>query len=326
MTSVKPSEAEDGCSARTGGFHFFALRVLYGQEIRLKRGITHMTSLTKDLVGSREITIVGTGTSGAVVFQALFKLLGVQDWSGVIRLYDPDRYERRNRNQFVPRKFRTGSLEGKPWPKVFAQAHFAHEMDDERVVIVHTEEELAKLRSLSEYSDKLLILPKHEAVTAQTKLRGIVICCVDYMPPRKQAVWPAVLNNGDEESVFVDIRIGLEGFRSYVLYPNNAGHIHHYTSQDHSPDDPPDLVPACDAERPSMEIAMLACGTAIRQLIAALKLDQGSTDPVPNYWGQDFESAEFQGCRAPLISLEYWDHGLPILKVTPSPADTEGVC
>lgn len=265
-------------------------------------------SLTAEHIGDRPVHIIGQGSMGSVVASDLLRTLVGTGWSGVVWLHDHDTYESRNRfNQRITERHARES-----WPKPLAQAELARAIDLERVVIVRSPGALAQAQSDPANAGKILIVTACEKVTSHTKLGGIVICCVDGMPQREE-IWKALDHNGDESTVYVDIRLGLFGFRVYVLDPNNDGHAYRYSSPPHFKVVPVQEVRACDAPRPNPAIANGAYCFAIQALVSWCNLENGSPDPVVNYWGVDFDF-EFKNGKGPYIESEQWDHPSPELK------------
>lgn len=142
-----------------------------------------------------EVNIIGMGGIGANVFSSLISL-GVRK----INIFDGDRVEARN----VP-----------------TQPIYRHVSDLERLKVEAANDYAIRQESTCQ----ITIHPYH--VTAKTRLRGVVISCVDNMTARINDIWPAVKYNSFVP-LFMDGRIGGLEWNLLTLNPSDPSAIEVY--------------------------------------------------------------------------------------------------
>ena len=101
-----------------------------------------------------------------------------------------------------------------------------------------------KVEALKDYAEReeldTKIIPHAEAVTETTKLRGIVVSCVDSMASRK-AIWGAV-HFKSRIPIYFDGRVGEDQVNLYMVRPSDPVNFDEYVKCDlYDDNDVPDL-------------------------------------------------------------------------------------
>lgn len=261
--------------------------------------------LTAEMLGKREISFIGLGVEGSVIFPNLFRMLVAAKWEGTIKLYDPQRYE--DRNRFNQQIFKEDVKQF----KVDAIVRVAHAI----VSGVAAKGTSRLVRSIAAETG-ITLVPMASKVLKEAELSGIVISAVDSMWDRKN-IWPLIKKKPNEEesqvSFYIDTRLGPSGGRVYGIDPSNEGHIVRYqdVKKHYYNDPPPVLDQGCKSEFPRPSVAMTAASFAIETLIAWCNLEQGSDNPVPNFWEFDYLQQYRNYAGAPYVNVEFWDHDAP---------------
>lgn len=126
-----------------------------------------------------------------------------------------------------------------------------------------------------------------EAAGSHTRFTGIVMTPVDRMKAR-YSILEGVEASGDEVSLLIDGRVGLDGGKVFGFSPTNPEHLHRYTNAPHMHDDNSDVVGACQAEKPMLFLPNLVASHMMIRLSQWFHLEKGCENIFVNFLGFSF--------------------------------------
>lgn len=188
------------------------------------------------------VHIIGAGATGSWLALSLAKL-GIKN----ITVWDFDDVEEHN----IPNQaFRVNAINKKNWDYVEESDIGKPKVD--------------ALNELVYNATGMQIKTKNEAVTAQTRLSGIVFMMTDTMKSRKE-IFEGAIKLKPNVKLLIEPRMGLDMGRIYIVNPLDMLHVKEYEKTLYTDDEA--SVSACGASQTVITTALSITSTCARQLI-----------------------------------------------------------